>query len=196
MKRWLRAAVTMLVVALAAGAAWNLGQAGYLHAKAWLAQRLIDRAWSQGDAPSRPWPWADMHPVARLSAPRIHQALYVLSDASDRSLAFGPGVWEGDLKQPGDTLVIAGHRDTHFALLRRLAVGDALTLALPKGAVRRYRVRATRIIDTRNHSLVLASDTGQLLLVTCYPFDAINPGGPLRYVVVAVPEPASPAVVL
>ena len=24
-----------------------------------------------------------------------------------------------------------------------------------------------------------------LTLVTCYPFDAINPGGPLRYVVVA-----------
>ena len=30
----------------------------------------------------------------------------------------------------------------------------------------------------------------RLLLVTCYPFDALVPGGPLRYVVVADPEPA------
>jgi sortase A len=28
-------------------------------------------------------------------------------------------------------------------------------------------------------------DQPGLLLVTCYPFDAINPGGPLRYVVAA-----------
>jgi sortase (surface protein transpeptidase) len=44
----------------------------------------------------------------------------------------------------------------------------------------------------------------RLTLVTCYPFDAIEPGGPLRYVVTAelakdpitAPEPALAAVSL
>jgi sortase A len=34
--------------------------------------------------------------------------------------------------------------------------------------------------------MVEASDAPMLTLVTCYPFDAIVPGGPLRYVVTAV----------
>ncbi len=198
-RRALNVVLPLLVAALLAGAGWNLGQAGYLHAKAWLAQRLIDRAWSQDEGPARPWPWADMRPVARLAAPRIHQALYVLSDASDRSLAFGPGVWQGDPARTGESVVLAGHRDTHFALLQQLVVGDTLTLALPNGAVHRYRVRAMHVIDTRDQSLVLTPESGELILATCYPFDAINPGGPLRYIVVAEPEvaaPATPATVL
>ena len=32
------------------------------------------------------------------------------------------------------------------------------------------------------------SDAPMLTLVTCYPFDAVVPGGPLRYVVTALAE--------
>jgi sortase A len=46
-------------------------------------------------------------------------------------------------------------------------------------------VLRTYVADYR--ALNIPRDTLQptLTLVTCYPFDAINPGGPLRYVVVA-----------
>jgi sortase (surface protein transpeptidase) len=44
--------------------------------------------------------------------------------------------------------------------------------------------RVTQVVHARD--LAILGDTGepQLTLVTCFPFDAIAPGGPLRYVVV------------
>ena len=46
-------------------------------------------------------------------------------------------------------------------------------------------VATTRVVE--KHDLSMTADAGdtRLTLVTCYPFDAIRPGGPLRYVVVA-----------
>jgi len=41
------------------------------------------------------------------------------------------------------------------------------------------------IADARTTDLRLDDGTS-LVLVTCYPFDAIDAGGPLRYVVTAV----------
>lgn len=183
-----RVLVATLAIVLLAAAAWHLGTAGYLHAKAGMAQWLIARAWIHPEGPARPWPWADMHPVARLSTPRLQHTLYVLSDASDRSLAFGPGVWQGEVRQLAGTLVLAGHRDTHFAVLRHLVAGDAVELSTPQGLARRYRVAETRVVDARRQTLRIAPEAGALIMITCYPFDAVNPGGPLRYVVVAVPE--------
>lgn len=187
MRRYKSKLITVLAMALLAGAVWYLGHAGYLHAKAWVAQQLIARAWAHPAGPVRPWTWADMHPVARLSVPRLQNTLYVLSDATDRSLAFGPGVWQGTIDATGATLVIAGHRDTHFALLRNILQGDAVTLTAPRGSPRNYHVKETRIVDTRHQALAIEPAAGELILVTCYPFDAIDPGGPLRYVVIAEP---------
>ena len=84
-------------------------------------------------------------------------------------------------------MVISGHRDTHFAFLQTLAPGDAIELDAPDGT-RRYRVTALRVADTRREALALGADDA-LLLVTCWPFDAVVPGGPLRYVVQARPDP-------
>jgi sortase A len=49
-----------------------------------------------------------------------------------------------------------------------------------------YRVDETRVVDV-NDTRILPSATGRprLLLTTCYPFDALTPGGPLRYLVLA-----------
>jgi len=49
----------------------------------------------------------------------------------------------------------------------------------------RGRVTDVRIVDTRRTRLVLDANAALLTLVTCYPFDAINPGGPLRWLVTA-----------
>jgi sortase A len=49
-------------------------------------------------------------------------------------------------------------------------------------------VQALRVVDSDQESLSVDTSTDKkLLLVTCYPFDAILAGGPLRYVVTAVP---------
>ena len=46
-----------------------------------------------------------------------------------------------------------------------------------------YRVRGSEVIDARHARLSAATERPALTLVTCYPFDAIAPGGPLRYLV-------------
>jgi sortase A len=45
-----------------------------------------------------------------------------------------------------------------------------------------------QIIDSRTTGIINDPERDQLVLVTCYPFDAMVPGGPLRYVVIAEKE--------
>ncbi len=110
----------------------------------------------------------------------------VLEGSSGRNLAFGPthdpaSVAPGD---PGNS-VIEGHRDTHFALLRDLKVGDRLQVETLAGRHVNFRVTNLGIVDSRRARIALDADAPRLTLVTCYPFDAVVPGGPLRWVVTA-----------
>ena len=61
------------------------------------------------------------------------------------------------------------------------------------GRRRRYRVAAARVVDYRRPGIVLDQSRARLAMVTCYPFDAIVPGGPLRYVVTAEAVADAPA---
>jgi sortase A len=45
------------------------------------------------------------------------------------------------------------------------------------------------VLDTRHETLKADPLGDELVLVTCYPFRALIPGGPLRYVVRATPGP-------
>lgn len=163
-------------------ASFQLGSGGWIHMKAELAQALIARAWAS-PVPAKPWPWADTYPLARLQIPTLEVDQYVLAGQQGNALAFGPG-HVSTSAQPGQggTTIIAGHRDTHFSFIGELQVGDQLSLTDKGQRVYRYRVVDHFIADINQQTLEQESG---LLLVTCYPFDAINPGGPLRYVVVA-----------
>ena len=177
------------VAALLALGFWQLGQGAYIPAKAWLAQELMQRAWlrvTAGEDRATPWPWADTWPVARLTMRARDIDLIVLAGGSGRTLAFGPGHLSASA-MPGDVgnAVIAGHRDTHFAFLREVQPGERLGVESFGGVNSVYEVIDTAIVDSRTGSLVLDTDLSMLTLVTCYPFDALEPGGPLRYVVTA-----------
>jgi sortase A len=185
-------AALLLAVAL-----WQIGEAAWIPAKAWLAQFLIADAWQTAMAENRqvpPWPWADTAPVARLQAPALAVDQIVLAHATGRTLAFGPGHLDGSAL-PGDPglSVISGHRDTSFAFLAELAAGAKIQLQKSDGAWLTFRVTAASVIDQRKDSLPrVTTGAPQLALVTCYPFDAVIPGGPLRYVVYAELDDARP----
>lgn len=186
-----RVALALAAAGLAL-AAWQWGGAAWLGTKAVLAQHLLERAWAEsraGDRQQPPWPWADFSPVARLRVEALGVTRIVLSDASARTLAFGPGHLPNSALpgQPG-TVVLAGHRDTHFRFLKRLRRGMTVEL-VGRHRVTRYRVTGTRVLDTQSERLSLTAP-GRLVLVTCWPFDALTTGGPLRYLVVTerVPE--------
>lgn len=189
MRRFPEFAWRLLVACLLALGFWQLGQGAYIPAKAWLAQELMVRAWNRagaGTAEPVPWPWADTWPVARLTAKNGAVNLIVLAGGSGRTLAFGPGHL-GVSAMPGETgnSVIAGHRDTHFSFLKELAVGETLYVETVDGARHRYTVVGLDVVDARRAILSLDTNESMLSLVTCYPFDAREAGGPLRYVVTA-----------
>lgn len=168
---------------------WQLGQGAYIPAKAWLAQELMQRAWVRaggGEERATPWPWADTWPVARLTAKQRDVDLIVLAGGSGRTLAFGPGHLSASAMpgQAGNT-IIGGHRDTHFQFLKKVEVGELLGMETTRGQRHIYRIVGVDIVDSRKGSLVLDTDAAMLTLVTCYPFDALEAGGPLRYVVTA-----------
>lgn len=175
-------ALIALGVALLAAGFW-------LPAKAELAQQLLNHAWARtadGETVARPWPWADTHPIARLTLPDGAEPLTVLAGASGRNLAFAPAWLDGSAVPGADGVtVIAGHRDTHFRALAALALGDELTLERPDGALLKYEVAALDVVDSARAELRLDADESIVVLVTCWPFDAVTVGGSWRYVVTA-----------
>lgn len=172
-------------------ALWQIAQGLYIPAKAVVAQLLLRDAWGQTTEENdqvRPWPWADTWPIARLVATAHDVDLIVLAGVSGTTLAFGPGHMDGSaLPGRSGQVVLSGHRDTHFRFLRHLKPGDELLLEMPDARLLRYVVRRSTVVDSSKDRLRLDGEGNSLLLVTCYPFDAIDPGGPLRYLVEALP---------
>lgn len=191
----MKRAASIIALALAAFGTWQVASAAWIRAKALLAQQLLCIAWERtqlADAPQRPWPGADLRPVAKLTVPSRRVSVYVLDDAHARALAFGPAHLDGTAN-PGDSgnSVIVAHRDTHFAFLRDVAMDDEIDIETARGVRVRYRVREAFVVDKADMQVAEPIHGTRLTLVTCWPFDAIRPGTPLRYVVVAerVDEP-------
>jgi sortase A len=84
-------------------------------------------------------------------------------------------------------VLIAAHRDTHFRFLGDLQPGHRIELEQPAGIIRNWRVNDRRVVDSRETQIDLGAPGPLLTLVTCYPLDAPDAGGPLRLVVSAIP---------
>ncbi|GIL02958.1 MAG: hypothetical protein BroJett030_28570 [Alphaproteobacteria bacterium] len=186
-----RVPVRVVAVALAVAGAAIFAHGSWLKVKAVAAQVLLERAFAQtgrtGVAPP-PWPWADIRPLARLTAPRLGASAIVLDGASGEALAFGPAR-VGGTPEPGarGTSVIAGHRDSHFAWIGGLAAGDRLTVSRPDGTSLDFEVRRAWVARYDETGIDAAADERLMVLATCWPLDG-SVRGPLRYIVEAVAE--------
>ncbi|XIA65430.1 class GN sortase [Bradyrhizobium sp. TZ2] len=160
------------------------GQGSYIHAKALVAQVLLERAFEKSIATGRmtkPWSWADTWPVARIELKRIRASAIVLAGSSGQALAFGPGHVERtpDAGERG-VAVYSAHRDTHFSFLKNVAIGDEIDVVRSDGRRFRYRVDSTSIVRFDASGIDPLADGYELVLSTCWPFDALTPG-PERY---------------
>jgi sortase A len=179
-----------LVATLVSLGLWQTGEGLWIYLKAELAQHLLERAWSKtlrGEREVRPWPWADTWPIGRMFVPKQEIDLIVLAHASGRTLAFGPG-HESRSTPLGEngTTILSGHRDTHFRFLEWVKNGDQIVIQQPNGIITPYVIQTIDIVDATQTTIHLNTTQNHLVLVTCYPFDAITPGGSLRYVVTAL----------
>lgn len=171
------------------------GQGAYIHAKAMLAQLLLQRAFAETITTGRdtkPWSWADTWPVARIEVKRIGASAIVLSGSSGQALAFGPGHVESTA-EAGErgVAVYSAHRDTHFRFLKDVRIGDEIEVTRRDGKAFRYRADAHDVVRFDQFGVAPSSDAAELVLSTCWPFEAVTPG-PDRYVLHAtlIPSPA------
>jgi sortase A len=162
------------------------GQGAYIHAKALVAQVLLERAFEKsivnGHA-TKPWSWADTWPVARIEVKRLRASTIVLAGSSGQALAFGPGHVERT-PEAGErgVAVYSAHRDTHFAFLKNVVIGDEIDVTRHDGRTFRYRVDATSVVRFDASGIDSLAGGHQLVLSTCWPFDALTQG-PERYLV-------------
>lgn len=172
-------------LALALTGAILFGDGVYIHAKAWLAQVLLERAFDRSVATGetvRPWSWADTWPVARIEVKRIGASAIVLDGTSGQALAFGPG----HLHQTVDAgergvAVYAAHRDTHFRFLRNVAIGDVVDVTRSDGKHFRYRADSSAVVNSDASGIDPATQDFELVLATCWPFEGVK-SGPERYI--------------
>jgi len=122
--------------------------------------------------------------LAKLKIPRLDAELYVVEGDGHRELRRGPGHLVGTA-MPGDNgnCVIAGHRDTHFRVLKDIRAGDDIILQTAAGQFL-YRVKRTRIVSPENTSALAPTTNAELNLITCYPFYYAG-SAPKRFVVEA-----------
>ena len=167
------------------------GHGAYIHAKAYVAQILLERAFAAtlvtGQV-TRPWSWADTWPVARIRVKRLHVSAIVLAGSSGQALAFGPGHVEqtADAGERG-IAVYAAHRDTHFRFLKDVVIGDEIAVTRSDGRTFRYRVDDASVVRFDASGIDAASTGYELVLSTCWPFDAVT-DGPERYILHAILE--------
>ncbi len=175
--------------ALVAGLGLHAGRA-YVAAKGALAAVLVERAFArhlEDGAVHRPWPWADMHPVARIEVPRLGVTRHVLAGASGSSLAFGPGHVDGTAPMDAaGNRVVAGHRDTWLAFAGALRAGDRIVVTTPRRAAR-FVVREARVVPASATWVLDPTADSRLTLVTCWPLGGLR-ASTRRLVVVALEE--------
>lgn len=176
-----RALTNLFLIGLCILGVWLMVSAAVIPVKAWVAQILLDRAFEQSIAQGtriKPWPWADMAPVARITVPRLGVSDIVLSGGSGQAMAFGPTMLAA--REP--VTVMAAHRDTHFAFLQHLRRGDRVVVRSVAGELRTYTVTGTQVVHWDRFAYPADPADRVLALTTCYPFGA-TVRGPLRYVV-------------
>ena len=157
--------------------------------KSKISQIFLKNSWEKtltSGKYNKPWSKIDSFPILKIYLPKLKVEHIVLNDTSQQSLAHGPGFHkESFLPKKGKTTVISMHRDSHGIFLKKLMIGDIIKLQDKEKNWHLYIVNNFYIIDIKNENLSISSSKNNLLLITCYPFDAIRSGTPYRFIVEA-----------
>ena len=187
MKR--RLSTLLLVVLLLTGGGYFSYQGLKIEIKAKVAQVLLQRAWNQTLKTGqnyRPWPSFDGVPIMRLAIPQHNINQIVLKGTSGQALAFGPAFHEESfLPQEKKITIISSHRDSHGIFIKKLQLGEEIKIQDADNHWHTYTIDNFFVINVQKEKIAMDSNEDRLLLITCYPFDAIRSGTPLRYIVSA-----------
>jgi sortase A len=120
--------------------------------------------------------------VGRLEIPRLKLKAMIVEGTTDRALMRGVGhVERTAFPGEGGNVALAGHRDTYFRRLKKIADGDTIRVRTPDGDFV-YRVDTVLIVKPDRVDLLGPTERPVLTLVTCYPFGWIG-SAPDRFIV-------------
>ena len=122
--------------------------------------------------------------IGTISLPSLNEKLPIIEGTDDAELKRGVGHYVGSVL-PGvrDNSVLAGHRDSVFSNLGKLALGDPIVVRTTAGQFT-YKVTKFRIVMADDRTVIVPTPGAILTLSTCYPFRYVG-NAPKRYIVTA-----------
>ena len=122
--------------------------------------------------------------IGSLRIPALKQKLPIIEGTGAEELKKGVGHFiQSVLPGEKDNCVLSGHRDTVFANLGKLNIGDQLIVQTSAGTYT-YEIKRIRIVDKDDKTVIVPADQAILTLTTCYPFQFIG-SAPDRYILIA-----------
>lgn len=135
------------------------------------------------DAIPSPYPAAG-EVFGSLTIPALKQTFPIVEGTDDAQLKQGVGHFvQSVMPGEGDNCVLSGHRDTVFTELGNLKIGDRVIVKTSTGSYT-YEIRAIRIVDKDDRTVIVPTDHAVLTISTCYPFRYVG-HAPDRYILSA-----------
>jgi sortase A len=129
--------------------------------------------------------------IGRIEIPALALSAPITSDFDVNSLRMGVGHIPGTAMPGGlGTVGLAGHRDSFFRPLRRIAPKMEVRL-IDRNGIYHYVVDSTEIVSPEKVGVLDIAARPELTLITCFPFDYIG-AAPRRFIVHAHLLSASP----
>ena len=123
-------------------------------------------------------------PLAVLRIPKIQLEVPVFDDTEEFTLNRGVGRIAGTAQiGQGGNIGIAGHRDGFFRGLKDVGIGDVIEV-VRREKTDSYVIREIQVVKPDDVSVLDATATPTVTLVTCYPFYFVG-SAPERYIVTA-----------
>jgi sortase A len=120
--------------------------------------------------------------IGRLEIPQIALSVPVMADYDPNSLLRGIGHIQGTAMPGGlGTMGLAGHRDTYFRALQRVALKMDIRVADETGTYH-YQVDSTEVVTPEQVEVLEIRQRPELTLITCYPFYYVG-AAPKRFIV-------------
>lgn len=179
----------LLLAGLAGLTVWAGSRVVTIVWQAW-ANRVFDIEAGEREIPQQPVtvavsPIQEGSLIGRLTIPRLKLSAMVREGVGEDTLSLALG-HVPSTAAPGQNgnVAIAGHRDTLFRGLREIRKHDLIRLETPSSGSYVYEVTSIEIVDPSDVSVLRASPSSELTLVTCYPFYYIG-SAPKRFIVKA-----------
>ncbi len=120
--------------------------------------------------------------IGRIEIPALGLTAPITRDYDVNSLRKGVGHIPATAEPGGlGTVGLAGHRDSFFRPLRRIAPKMEIRL-VDKTGVYHYVVDSTEIVDPDQVRVLDIASRPELTLITCFPFDYVG-AAPRRFIV-------------